>query len=438
MSAPPPYIWPFATKSAKQYKQVDQGWDLQDTTVGDVYAIAAGTVAYFHDSAGFGKDYAVVTLDTPDANGPAIYYGHCVPIAEEGSHVNQGSTVSTTIRGPQGNASQPGWLEIGWWSGGPTGNGQAMHDTLINAPTKSGANIGGGTSDGSGGGGNDSGKGSKKQDTTNQHWIDVSAQTGPQIANLKDPDSNLPFSAYFMGQQFNGSGTFKPQLAGRSPIISTGLVRGGMAELSAKRFKCYFMMNPMEISGAVGISDENLSPLQQSADLFLSGGYWASNQTIGFKLIFNRMYEVWQGNIPGPSDIGCRWDIRALERLLGIFDAVSDNGLSVGLGNYGWGQSAGMGLPLQVVFGGPNSMQFQGTISKLEYTFTIFDSNMIPVEATADVEVMRVYQPQQSTAPLVQSIITQSGLIGPQSMTPPVGTGIPGAGPVGPGVPFTK
>ena len=297
---------------------------------------------------------------------------------------------------------------------------------------------GGGSGGGGGGDGGGSGQGQGNQDTTNQHWQDVSAQTAPQIANLKDPDSNLPFSAYFMGQQMGGAGgTMQLQIPGRSPVLSTGLVRGGMAELAAKRFKCYFMMNPSQISASVGINQDNLSPLQQSADLALSGGYWVSNQNISFTLIFNRMYEVWQGNIPGPSDIGCRWDIRALERLVGIFDAVSDNGLSVGTGNYGWGQSPAMTIPLQVVFGGQNSMQFQGVLSSLEYTFTIFDANMIPVEATADVQVMRIYQPQQSNAPLVQSIITQTGMGGNQTM--PGQTLPPGAvGPVAPPSPFTK
>lgn len=291
---------------------------------------------------------------------------------------------------------------------------------------------GGGTSTpaaGGGGGGAGTAQGQGNTDTTNQHWQDVSAQTGPQIANLKDPDSNLPFSAAFTGSQLmdgvaRGGGFRFTDPTLPNSVMTSNLVRGGMAELAAKRFKCYFMLNPNQISASVGIDQSNLSPLQQSADLALSGGYWVSNQNISFTLIFNRMYEVWQGNVPGPSDVGCRWDIRALERLVGIFDAVADNGLAVGTGNYGWGQSPAMTIPLQVVFGGPNSMQFQGILSSLEYSYTIFDAHMIPVEATADVQVMRIYQPQQSNAPLVQSLLNQSGQMGiPNPVTAPFNSG---------------
>jgi len=37
-------VWPFSTKSASQYKRVDQGWDMQTYPGGGVYAIAPGTI----------------------------------------------------------------------------------------------------------------------------------------------------------------------------------------------------------------------------------------------------------------------------------------------------------------------------------------------------------------------------------------------------------
>jgi len=247
-----------------------------------------------------------------------------------------------------------------------------------------------------------------------------------QIAKLKDPESNLPFSAAFMGQAFGGQlGDFRftpNKRAGTTLMPTTQLVRGGMMELVAKKFKCYFMMNPAQISAELAMNQQQLNPFQQNPDIFQSGGYWVANQSISFTLYFNRMYEVWQNNspgphgTPGPSGEGCRWDTRAVERLLGIFDAQSGTG-DVGLGNNGWGMYPASMLPVQVVFGGPNSIQFQGYISSLDYTYTLFDVNMIPIECYVDVGVMRVYNPSQSGADLTAGLITQTGQVGPQKLT---------------------
>lgn len=247
----------------------------------------------------------------------------------------------------------------------------------------------------------------------------MDSQIGPSIANYSDPPDNLPFSPLFQGLQIiNGvtqtGGDMRFLYPGQAaPVMANNLVRGGMAEMAAKKYKCYFMMNPEQIAVSAGIDSSQLSPLQQAADFSQSGGYWVTNQTISFTIYFNRMYEVWQGNVTGPSDVGCRWDIRALERLVGIFDA-QNYGSTTGTGNYGIGASPAMTIPLQVVFGGPNSMQFQGIIASLDYTFTRFSADMIPVEAYADVSVMRLYQPASSGADLVQSLINQSGQVGVQ------------------------
>jgi len=63
-----------------------------------------------------------------------------------------------------------------------------------------------------------------------------------------------------------------------------------------------------------------------------------------------------------------------------------------------------MTYPLQIVFGGANSYQFQGTIASLDYTYTLFNYNMVPIEAYADISVMRIYQPSMSSPDLVNSI----------------------------------
>jgi cell wall-associated NlpC family hydrolase len=227
------------------------------------------------------------------------------------------------------------------------------------------------------------------QSTTGQTWSDEVAAQQAIVAKLPDPRDNLPFSQYF-------------QMMHVPP--ANQLVRGGIADLTTKEFRCYFMMNPQQISMGSNIDTSNLtSPLQQDPSVMQFGSYWVTNQTISFTIYFNRMYEVWQGGIKGPSDIGCRWDIRALERLMGIFDAQTKGGASVGVGNYGAGGYPPMTYPLQVVFGGSNSYQFQGTIAGLDYYYTLFSKDMIPIEAYADLQIMRIYQPSMASPDLINA-----------------------------------
>lgn len=267
-----------------------------------------------------------------------------------------------------------------------------------------------------GGGGGNSAQGSGDgQQPTGDAWQKQAADMKAFVSKLKDPRTNLPFSAAF---QRNGSLRFvPPNVKGASSISpSQALVRGGMVDLSTHEFKCYFMMNPQSISTDCSINTSALSPLQQAPDFVQSGGYFVTNQTVTFTLVFNRMYEVWQGGVKGPSDIGVRWDIRALERLMGLYDAVADKGGgTTGVGNYGIGSFQPVAMPVQIVFGGPNSMQFQGVFAGFDYTYTLFDVNMIPVEATADVSIMKQYQPNMSSADLVTpgtktSLVQVSGM----------------------------
>jgi hypothetical protein len=232
------------------------------------------------------------------------------------------------------------------------------------------------------------------QSTTGAVWSQEVAAQQSIVAKLPDPRDNLPFSQYF-------------QMAHVPP--ANQLVRGGIIDLTTKEFKCYFMMNPQQISMGSNIDTSNLtSTLQQDPTNMQYGGYWVTNQTISFTIYFNRMYEVWQGGMKGPSDIGCRWDIRAVERLMGIFDASTKGGASTGLGNYGAGGYPPMTYPLQVVFGGSNSYQFQGTIAEMDYTYTLFSKDMIPIEAYCDLSIMRIYQPSMSSPDLVNSVVMRA------------------------------
>jgi hypothetical protein len=234
------------------------------------------------------------------------------------------------------------------------------------------------------------------------------------------PTNNLPFSAMFMdqriqGQPAGGGGLIVNDIPGTNPgtrlMPSAQLVRGGMGEIVANLFKCYFQMNPQTISADFQVNNQNTSPLELDPSAQQFGGYWVTQDTISFTIYFNRMYEVWQGpwGKGGPADVGCRYDIRALERLMGIFDAQYGQGF----GKYGEGPYPPQTIPLQVVFGGYNSFQFQGVIAGFDYTYTIFNNAMIPVECYADIQVMRLYQPNVS-ADLVNALVNTTNQSGPQ------------------------
>jgi cell wall-associated NlpC family hydrolase len=311
-------------------------------------------------------------VQPPFAKGVLIYFntssgaqpGHTAISLGDGTMVNALDTQYGIITCPQS------------WGGTPMGG-----ISLVGAGSTGGAG-----SDTGGGSGSGSGSGNA-QSTTGKTWQDEVAAQQAIVAKLPDPRDNLPFSKYFQTM--------------RMPPANN-LVRGGIADLTTRQFKCYFMMNPQQISMGSNIDTSNLtSPLQQDPSVMQYGGYWVTNQTVSFTIYFNRMYEVWQGGVKGPSDIGCRWDIRAIERLMGIFDAQTKGGASVGIGNYGAGGYPPMTYPLQVVFGGSNSYQFQGTIAGMDYTYTLFSKDMIPIEAFCDLQIMRIYQPSMSTPDLV-------------------------------------
>lgn len=127
-------VWPYPVKSPSQNRRVDQGWDLEYTTMGNpVRAVVSGTINYNHGSdpcnggSGFGDTYPLEVMDKPViVNGrkyTEIYYGHTNGDQSlNGKHVNAGTTIATTYDCVNLGAGFIPWLEIGFWGpGGPIG-----------------------------------------------------------------------------------------------------------------------------------------------------------------------------------------------------------------------------------------------------------------------------------------------------------------------------
>jgi len=297
--------------------------------------------------------------------------------------------------------------------------------------------VGGGGS--SGGSGTDQGDNKKSDSPISGSQDTGSADTAYIDTALSDPRNNLPFSPLFMGSAGGFKFTYQP--SPNSPLRQVSaawqLVRGGIVQLLSTsdknpnphgqkggQFAAFFMMNPSSISTDCTMSDQTPAPATMSATAAQIAPSWLAQQTISFSFIFNRMYEVWQGpdahpgpnNSPGPGAIGVRWDIRAFERLMGMYDAVQQDtsvgagysqGVQPGLGASGAGSAPPASMPVQVVFGGPFSIQFQGYIASFDYTYTMFDANMVPVECTCDISILRQYLPTQSSYDLVNPMVTR-------------------------------
>lgn len=219
-----------------------------------------------------------------------------------------------------------------------------------------------------------------------------------QAVSIPDPRDNRPFSPFFFS---SGDLSYIPPNSNSTFSPGRELIHGGMAEiLDTPRpggpLACYFMLNPTSISS--GYTFNGLAP--QMTQLIPGAQAIAalpmSNLSISFTLIFNRMYEVWNGDYTnindgiGPSDVGVRWDIRALERLAGLLDDTTG---ATGVSKLGPGQGSPVGHNLQVVFGGSNSFQFQGIMQALSVTYTRFSRDMVPTEATADIQMLQIFNP---------------------------------------------
>lgn len=482
------YVWPFAgSPDTSQYMRTDDGWDLQDTRnrgSNPVFAVTGpGKMQYGHNAPGFGDPYPIVILDTPiptnAGRATGIYYGHTRPVVPEGSRVEQSQQIAITTNPSGGNAasvSGGGWLEIGFWGpGGPLGNGGEMKNALLGASAPTGGAILTSIYGATGGNNPDDNPAQNDPNTFVQGSepfapTDAAKQTNALGAiqnyvgdDKPDPRNNLPFCEAFLGNiraiqgrpqgglDYN-TGSFRyPTPQGISPqgtVQPMGrIVRGGMSEILKDRprgpFQAFFMVNPDGIAYSTGVSSSVVAPpatvpkSQQQIGAFIT-----TMQSLNFTLLFNRMYEVWRGDVPGPSEEGTRWDVRAFERLMGMYDAQKTNTEGdatvttpmpgwanlTGVSNNAPQKLAGQGLPLQLTFGGPNSIRLQGRITDFEYQYEKFDSNMIPITATISITFQALFAPPPN-ADLIAPLVQNTGDPGVISNNVPLPSTFNGSGP---------
>jgi hypothetical protein len=94
--------------------RIDAGQDLKTNAGGPIVAPGDGiVVAVKSDPSGFGPDYPVVKFTSGPMAGTSWYLGHTHSALKPGEHFKAGQTLSHTGTHGVGNATEPGWAELG-------------------------------------------------------------------------------------------------------------------------------------------------------------------------------------------------------------------------------------------------------------------------------------------------------------------------------------
>lgn len=100
----------------------DQGRDGKTTPGGPLIAPGPGRVVRVaSDPNGFGPDYPIVKFTGGPYAGRIIYLGHTHSALRSGTAFRKDSILSFTGKTPVGNATVPGWFEVGYADSGSPG-----------------------------------------------------------------------------------------------------------------------------------------------------------------------------------------------------------------------------------------------------------------------------------------------------------------------------
>lgn len=220
-----------------------------------------------------------------------------------------------------------------------------------------------------------------------------SAATSIAIANdvhAISAHNNLPFHAWVTGTNATAGLEANSPLLNQGLGLGRGLWRGRIRENNpevmhpgdSQPYEVYFMFNPTDIAVEYGFNTD-LIPPQNAAPEDLAVPLMTTGVGMGFSLLFDRTYEVWQGGLDGPGKYGCLWDVMMMEKLLGL-------GIQ---GNY----ATATGRPVTVLFGPEDrSIRTTGYFTQLSVTYGTFDMNMTPTRCRMDVRLATRYLPQDS------------------------------------------
>lgn len=195
--------------------------------------------------------------------------------------------------------------------------------------------------------------------------------------------------------------------------VSTGdLQRGYMVRDSDYnsgdvQYSLQFLYNPSEVQVSHNTdvtSNAAIAPQSYRNQLDTAKPNVPLNATVQFNLLFDRTYELWNASARAnslydwddePSLAGVKVDVAAIYRVVGILQpktqpvpnphtSSSDPGTSQAIIRNGSPGPMPM-TPLQVFFGGSNSLNYRGYVSALNITYTHWTQLMIPMRCTIGV-----------------------------------------------------
>lgn len=132
----------------------------------------------------------------------------------------------------------------------------------------------------------------------------------------------------------------------------------------------YFLYNPNTITMTYAaqanmLDNGSLDPSQFNPPQAMNG----STTTIGFQLLFDRRFEVMDGD-----PLGALTDIRTLERIVGV---TVDSPIM-------------LSRPVSVGLSHDLSFQIKAVITSITVTFDLFSSGMVPMRAVVDLQAFRI------------------------------------------------
>lgn len=195
--------------------------------------------------------------------------------------------------------------------------------------------------------------------------------------------------------------------------VSTGdLQRGYMVRDSdylsgSIQYSLQFLYNPSEVvvnHNTDVTSSAAITPIAYRSALDIAKPNVPLNATVGFNLMFDRTYELWNSGARAnslydwddePSLAGVKVDVAAAYRVVGILTPKTQSvplphtsnaqpGTTQTIVRNGSPGPMPM-TPMQVFFGGSNSLNYRGYISTLSVTYTHWSQLMIPMRCTIGV-----------------------------------------------------
>lgn len=214
-----------------------------------------------------------------------------------------------------------------------------------------------------------------------QEYTPLSGQPGYGVIENPAFDSrilNIPFR-----QVSSSGGGSKDSTLYRGAIITADTV-------NSKKYKVNFLYNPSTIAETRNLDMNNQMLPDYARNPNDTGDYNTMlNTTIGFSLLFDRTYELWDSKYNG-TDVGTygvQVDTNAFYNLCGINIPQKVPGVHGGKAYTKVVQGPMTMTPVDLYFGygSPGGLHYFGIISSLNITYSHFSQQMVPMRCGIDI-----------------------------------------------------